>query len=117
MLSRKHYERANKQLTIENHLSKPSAPTSHNRRLSEMSVGVEAAVPPRPYPLAVAQASAHPFRHVRQATGRYVIYVLLLWNIEMLFLILFAMRIIHCGGYYEGDASVWITSLLCKSSE
>ena len=46
--------------------------TSHNKQLSEMAVGGEAAMPPRPCPIALAHATARPIRHVRQAAGRYM---------------------------------------------
>ena len=43
--------------------------TSHNKRFSEMSVGVEAAVPPRPRPLAIVWVNARPIRHFAKPPG------------------------------------------------
>ena len=37
-----------------------------------MSVGGEAAVPPRPCPLVIVWVMVRPIRHVRQAAGRYL---------------------------------------------
>ena len=42
-----------------------------------MSVGGEAAVPPRPRPQVIVWVNVHPIRHVRQAAGRYTSFTLL----------------------------------------
>ena len=51
--------------------------TSHNRRLSEMAVGVEAQVSASAVPIGQFMVLCILLRHVRQAAGRYPTFTLL----------------------------------------
>ena len=65
--------------------------TSHNKRFSEMAVGVEARSILRPSTSVVAQALAHPIRHFAKPPG--------------------VMRYADCGYVLETTDELWVRFL------
>ena len=61
---------------------KPSRQTSHNKRFSEMAVGVETSSLLLPITLCDSSGIGAPNPPLRQAAGRYATYALLRWNTE-----------------------------------
>ena len=68
--------------------------TAHNKRFSEMAVGVETRSLLLPMTLYGSSGHGAPSPPLRQAAGRYLPYVLAMWKTEIFFLVFITMQYI-----------------------